>query len=64
MKLYRVSANADVQKVVWVGTQSDAAKTRKEFVADGFKRAELSTEEVDVPTNKEGLLEFLNKLEN
>ena len=64
MKLYRVSANADVQKIVWVGTQSDAAKARKEFVSDGFKRAELSTEEVDVPTNKEGLLEFLNKLEN
>lgn len=64
MKLYRVSANADVQKVVWVGTQSDAAKIRKELVSDGFKRAELSTEEVDVPTNKEGLLEFLNKLEN
>lgn len=64
MKLYRVSANADVQKIVWVGTQSDAAKTRKELVADGFKRAELSTEEVDVPTNKEGLLEFLNKLES
>ena len=63
MKLYRVSANADVQKIVWVGTQSDAAKARKEFVADGFKRAELSTEEVDVPTNKEGLIAFLNGME-
>ena len=63
MKLYRVSANADVQKIVWVGTQSDATKARKEFVADGFKRAELNTEEVDVPTNKEGLIAFLNGME-
>ena len=63
MKLYRVSANSDVQKAVWVGTQSDAAKARKEFLADGFKRAELSTEEVDVPTNKEGLIAFLNGME-
>lgn len=63
MKLYRVSANADVQKVIWVGTQSDAGKARKELVADGFKRAEIETEEIDVPTNKEGLLSFLNGLE-
>ena len=63
MKLYRVSANADVQKIVWVGTQSDAAKARKEFIANGFKRAELNTEEVDVPTDKEGLIAFLNVLE-
>lgn len=63
MKLYRVSGNADFQKTYWVGAKSDAAKVRKELVADGFKRAELLTEEVDVPTNKEGLIAFLNKLE-
>lgn len=66
MKLYRIEAiseqGADII-VRWVGTQSDAAKTRKELVADGFKRAELNTEEVDVPTNKEGLIAFLNGLE-
>lgn len=67
MKLYRIVAASEKGADIitrWVGTQSDAAKTRKELVADGFKRAELSTEEVDVPTNKEGMLEFLNKLEN
>ena len=63
MKLYRVIASTDIQKVIWVGTQSDAGKARKELVAEGFKRAEIQTEEVDVPTNKEGLLAFLNALE-
>ena len=62
MKLYRVSGNSDKQKVIWAGSQSDAAKARKELIAQGFKRAELLTEEVDVDTKKEGLLAFLNGL--
>lgn len=64
MKLYRISAtqDAEVKEVVWVGSQSDAAKARKELIEDGFKRAELLTEDIDVPTNKEGLLDFLNGL--
>lgn len=62
MKLYRISGNSDKQRVIWAGSQSDAAKARKELIADGFKRAELLTEDIDVPTNKEGLLDFLNGL--
>ena len=62
MKLYRISGNSDKQRVIWVGSQSDAAKARKELIEDGFKRAELLTEDIDVPTNKEGLLDFLNGL--
>ena len=62
MKLYRVIGNSDKQKVIWAGSQSDAAKARKELMAQGFKRAELLTEEVDVDTKKEGLLAFLNGL--
>ena len=62
MKLYRVSGNSDKQTVIWAGSQSDAAKARKELIAQGFKRAELLTEEVDVDTKKEGLLAFLNGL--
>lgn len=64
MKLYFVKASAGCDyESRWVGTQSDAGKARKEFVEKGFKRAEITTEEVDVPTNKEGLIKFLNKLE-
>lgn len=64
MKLYRVIGNSDKQKVIWAGSQSDAAKARKELIAQGFKRAELITEEVDIDTKKEGLLAFLNNLES
>ena len=61
MKLYRVIGNSDKQKVIWVGSQSDAAKARKELMAQGFKRAELLTEDVDIPTDKVGLLKWLNE---
>lgn len=65
MKLYRIVAEREGKlSGVWVGTQSDAGKARKTFVEDGFKRAEITTQEVDVPTNKEGLINFLNSLEN
>lgn len=65
MKLYRITATTEAEnKTVWVGSQSDAGKARKSLIEDGFKRAELVTEEIDVPTNKEGLLAFLNGLEN
>lgn len=63
MKLYRVIGNSDKQKVIWAGSQSDAAKARKELIMS-FKRAELLTEEIDVDTKKEGLLTFLNSLES
>ena len=62
MKLYRVIGNSDKQKkVIWAGSQSDAAKARKELIAQGFKRAELITEDVDIPTDKVGLLNWLNE---
>lgn len=66
MKLYKVVASStrDDQPTVvktWVGTQSDAAAARKARLAEGFKRAELDTEEVDVPTNKQDLLVWLNE---
>lgn len=44
----------------WVGSQADAASTRKRFSAEGYKRAEVSTHEINVPTDKAGLIAFLN----
>lgn len=67
MKFYKVSAVASVQDespdsaTHWVGTQSDAAAARKKLAADGFKRVEIKTDEIDVPTDKAGLLDWLNK---
>lgn len=66
MKLYKTTAlrtvsESDVDNGVrWSGSQADAATDRKTFVSSGFKRAEVDTVEVDVPTDKKGLLAFLN----
>lgn len=67
MKLYRITAirrtDSDTPdfETHWVGYQADAAKKRKELVSSGFKRTEIETVDVDVPTDKAGLLAWLNK---
>jgi len=73
MKLYRVTSPAHsfedglelAVKTSWQGTQADARKIRIEFEQPfkeikPLKRPKVVVDEVDVPTNKEGLLEFLN----
>jgi hypothetical protein len=61
MKLYKTITKADdSNEIQWDGTQSDAAGTRKALIAKGFKRAEVETTEVDVPTSKPELLAWLN----
>lgn len=74
MKLYKVTRpihefnDEDVDGVVqFAGTQADARKTHIDFEAP-FKslkpkdRPEVKVEEIDVPTDKKGLIEFLNGL--
>lgn len=74
MKLYKVTRpihefnDEDVDGVVqFAGTQADARKTRIDFEAP-FKslkpkdRPEVKVEEIDVPTDKKGLIEYLNEL--
>lgn len=61
MRFYLIHAkNSDAEKSVFVVSQADAASARKELVGEGFKRADVTTTEVDVPTDKAGLLNFLN----
>ena len=73
MKLYLVTSpehafEDDVilaQKTSWQGTQADARKARIAFEEPfkeikPLKRPKVTVEEIDVPTNKEGLLTFLN----
>lgn len=61
MRFYLIHAkNSDAEKSVFVVSQADAAGARKEFVNEGFKRADITTTEVDVPTDKTRLLNFLN----
>ena len=77
MKLYRIANADGVFEhkditvegdghVVWRGTQSDAGKARREFEAQykelpAPKRPKITVEEVDVPTSKADLLEWLNE---
>lgn len=65
MKLYLVTGSMQeplsgqpMQATRWVGTQADAAKIKKAFKDQGLKH--IDVKEVDVPTDKQGLLKFLN----
>lgn len=62
MKLYKTTTAAKHEVApAWSGSQADAAKDRKHFNSDmKIPRTEIVTEEVEVPTNKQGLLDFLN----
>lgn len=74
MKLYKIHRpihelnGEDVAAVTeFAGTQADARKTRMNL-EEPFKnlkpkaRPEVTVTEVDVPTDKKGLIEFLNEL--
>lgn len=65
MRLYKTVGahdNAMVEKVVrWSGTQAEAATARKDLNSyQKIPRANITTEEVEIPTDKKGLLEWLN----
>ena len=61
MRLYEISGEktAGMTTRQYVGSQADAGKARKEMKAAGVTMIE--TAEIDVPTDKAGLLAFLNK---
>lgn len=44
----------------FVGSQAEAAAVRARMVKEGAARKEITTISVNVPTDKEGLLRFLN----
>lgn len=59
MKIYKVSATGHPNE--WVSSQAETAHARKDLMAKGLKRAQITTEQVDIPTKKEELLVWLNK---
>lgn len=65
MKLYRVSSDKTIDNgkpvIRWAGTQAGVVQAKKDFMAAGLKRKELSTEEIDVPTKKDELVAWLNE---
>lgn len=67
MRLYKISTTlsdaAESKRVTkFVGSQVEAASVRKDLVAQGVKRKDIESIEVEVPTDKAGLMEYLNKL--
>jgi hypothetical protein len=67
MKLYKITGSLkddnEFRATRWVGSQADAASARKEFNSKlGMPRDRITTEEVEVPTTKKELIEFLNGL--
>lgn len=63
MNAYLVTAvSGDNKQATWAASQTEAAGARKAFTADGFKRAEMETHSVNIPTSKHELIEFLNLL--
>jgi len=69
LKFYLVSApipdfdnGEEKHHNVWASSRAEAAAGRKKLVESGATRKDLRTYEVEVPTSKTGLLEFLNDL--
>lgn len=67
MRLYKIVAtpskpDADLPDsvTVWVGAKSEGVVARKKLADDGFVRKEITETETEVPTDKAGLLAFLN----
>ncbi len=62
MKFQKITTVKGPDKTVyWAASKAEAANYRKVAVDSGVARKNITTEEVNVPTDKEGLLEFLNK---
>ncbi len=66
MNLYLVTAKIDVyadgphEASEFVGSQAEAGTVRARMVKEGTPRKNITTTAVNVPTDKEGLLRFLN----
>lgn len=62
MKLYKIAVTTGgVLRRTWAGSGAAAAAARKYYSATlGIKRDDITTDEVEVPTSRRGLIEFLN----
>ena len=68
MRLYKITAkpaanNDDgVEPMTrWVGSKAEGVAARKDMALAGFSRKEINEAETEVPTDKLGLLAFLNE---
>lgn len=62
MRAYQVKVQGKTKR--WAGSMAECREAKKELVEEGdgaVKASAITYDETEVPTNKEGLLEFLNK---
>ncbi len=66
MKLYRTLDKNSNLPDIWTGSASDASKAKTKLKADLKERdcdnKQVEVQAVEVPTNKQGLIAFLNEL--
>ena len=69
MRLYKITAEyskTDAEKgdlthfVQFVGSKADGVSVRKDLMEDGARRKDITEVEIDVPTDKPGLIDWLN----
>lgn len=68
MRAYQVSAqpNGEIIKFLIASTQADARVKRDELISDipNLKKKDVVIEEIEVPTGKSDLIEFINNAIN
>ncbi len=45
----------------WVGSQKEVADTKRDLLNSGARKSSITVIDVEVPTDKKGLLGFLNE---
>jgi hypothetical protein len=62
MRCYLVTSSFHIPTTkVFCGTQAEVAAQKKAWLDEGAKRKDVSVSEVDVPDDKAGKIEYLNK---
>jgi hypothetical protein len=51
-------------KKKYVGTQAEVSTFKKKLLAEGLTRKDITVEEVDIPDDKQGKLDFINNILN
>lgn len=62
MRAYRLTADREEGgHVRYHANQSDAAEHKRNLRGEGWKPGEIQIDQVDIPTDKAGLIEWINE---
>lgn len=61
MRAYLVEGGG---KKKYLGTMAQVTATKKELMAEGLKRKDISVSDVEIPDDKQGKLDFINSVLN